>query len=121
MRASAVAEKLGYPTASIVCGSFALQGSATASGLGMPKLPMAVIPGNVNIQPIEEMKKNVETTLVDQVIKALTSQPEEERMPAEPKPRDVIFNGTFEDVNRFFYEQEWSDGLPVVPPTVEKV
>ncbi|MFC2060368.1 hypothetical protein ACFLTZ_04670, partial [Chloroflexota bacterium] len=80
-----------------------------------------VIQNHMDIQPIEEMKKNVETILVDQVIKALTSQPEEERMPAEPEPRDVIFNGKFEDVNRFFDEQEWSDGLPVVPPTVEKV
>ena len=29
--------------------------------------------------------------------------------------------GTFEDVNKFFYEQEWTDGLPIVPPTIEKV
>ncbi|MFC1986813.1 hypothetical protein ACFLWC_07515, partial [Chloroflexota bacterium] len=39
----------------------------------------------------------------------------------EPGSKDIIFKGTFEEVNRFFYENEWSDGLPIVPPTVEKV
>ena len=40
---------------------------------------------------------------------------------AEPSPREIVFEGSFEEVNRYFYECEWSDGLPIVPPTVEKV
>ena len=32
-----------------------------------------------------------------------------------------MFKGTFEQVNSLFYEKEWSDGLPVVPPTIEAV
>jgi hypothetical protein len=32
-----------------------------------------------------------------------------------------VFRGTFEQVNAYFYEQQWSDGLPIVPPTVEKI
>ena len=29
--------------------------------------------------------------------------------------------GTFEEINRFFYENGWSDGLPIVPPSRGKV
>jgi len=40
---------------------------------------------------------------------------------AEPKPKDIVFKGTYEEINRFFYESQWTDGLPIVPPTTEKV
>ncbi len=121
MRASAVAEKFGFPTASLVCEGFALQGTATAAGLGLPNLPMATYPGHTDLHSSEELQKNVEQVLVDQVIRGLTLQPEELELLPEPEPRGIVFEGTFEDVNRFFYEKEWSEGIPVVPPTIEKV
>jgi hypothetical protein len=39
----------------------------------------------------------------------------------EPTGREIVFEGTFEQVNEYFYKKQWSDGLPIVPPTVEKV
>ncbi len=87
----------------------------------MPNLPMAAYPGPVNLHSVEELQKNVETVVVDQVIKGLTVQPEEAKLSPEPKPRDIVFKGTFEEVNSFFYLREWSDGLPIVPPTIDKV
>jgi hypothetical protein len=59
--------------------------------------------------------------MLDQVIKGLTVQPPEEKSSEEPGLRDIVFRGTFEEVNAFFYEREWSEGLPIVPPSVEKV
>lgn len=32
-----------------------------------------------------------------------------------------MFKGTSEEVNQFFYEKLWTDGLPIVPPTINKV
>ena len=32
-----------------------------------------------------------------------------------------MFRGSFEEVNELFQRKNWSDGLPVVPPTIEKV
>ncbi len=121
MRASVAAEKLGLPTVSLVCEGFVLQGSTTAAGLGMPTLPMAAYPGPVNLHSLEDLQKNVEEVILDQVVRGLTVQPKEVKLVAEPKARDIVFKGTFEEVNRFYYAREWSDGLPVVPPTVEKV
>ena len=32
-----------------------------------------------------------------------------------------MFEGSFEEVNRLFLENGWSDGLPIVPPTKDKI
>jgi len=39
----------------------------------------------------------------------------------EPAPSDIVIEGNLDEVNRFFYENDWSDGLPIVPPTPERV
>ncbi|MBI2866230.1 MAG: hypothetical protein HYX99_02570 [Chloroflexi bacterium] len=121
VRASVAVEKLGYPTASIVCKGFEGQGRATAARLGLLNLPLAVYPGQASLHSAEALGENVATVLVDQVVQALTVQPQEAIAAAEPEPGDIVCRGTFEEVNRFFYQKEWGDGLPIVPPTVEKV
>jgi hypothetical protein len=126
VRASLEAEKLGFPTASIICTPFVKQGRAIAAALGMSTLPISEYPGQTNFHIAEEFEKNTRTILADQVIKNLTHQPEIAQSPKEPDEkepdqRDIVFEGSFEEVNRFFYVREWSDGLPIVPPTIEKV
>ncbi|MBI2987029.1 MAG: hypothetical protein HYY45_09705 [Deltaproteobacteria bacterium] len=82
---------------------------------------MAKYPGHVNLHSVEERRKNVERSLLDQVVTCLTAQPLEPLLPSEPGPREIVFEGSFEEVNEFFYDKEWGDGLPIVPPTMEKV
>src|SRR3546814_13029532 len=55
------------------------------------------------------------------VIENLTVQPQEKVLAPEPKALDIVFRGSFEEVNDHFYEKEWSDGLPIVPPTMAKI
>src|SRR3546814_16784595 len=55
------------------------------------------------------------------VIENLTVQPQEKVLAPEPKALDIVFRGSFEEVNDHFYEQEWSAGLPIVPPTMAKI
>ncbi|MBI2832687.1 MAG: hypothetical protein HYX79_10570 [Chloroflexi bacterium] len=121
MRASVAAEKTGVPSSSVVCEGFAIQGRTTAAGFGLPNLPLARYPGAINLHKPDELQKNVESILADQVIKGLTTQPEEARPSTDPEPRDIVFQGDFEGVNEFFYRNEWSEGIPIVPPTIEKV
>jgi len=121
VRASVVAEKMGLPSASVVCSGFAVQGQTSAAGLGMPTLPLAIYPGRPSLHSDVEMKRNVEDVLVEQIVNCLTRQPPENEEIKEPCPKDVVFTGTSEDVNEFFYEQEWGDGLPIVPPTLQEV
>jgi hypothetical protein len=122
MRAAAAAERAGIPSVSLVCQGFAGQASTTAEGLGFSHLSTAVMPGHVNMQTYEELKNNLLEVTVDQVVKGLSAEPDKSAdRDAEPQPRDIVFSGSFEDVNDFYYAREWSDGLPIVPPTIEKV
>ncbi|MBI2857722.1 MAG: hypothetical protein HYX90_01480 [Chloroflexi bacterium] len=122
MQASAKVERLGIPTASIVCEGFVRQAHLVASALGIPDLPVCSYPGHILLQSDEELNDNVTNILVDQIVKGLTAEPARTITRSETvAPRDIVFCGTFEEVNSFFYRQKWSEGLPIVPPTVEKV
>jgi hypothetical protein len=122
MRAAAVAERAGIPSVSLVCEGFAGQASSTAEGLGFTHLPVAVMPGHVNMQTYEELKNNILEVTAGQVVTGLSEEPEEtEQAKPEPQSREIVFTGSFEEVNDFFYDREWSDGLPIVPPTIDKV
>jgi len=87
----------------------------------MPNLPLASIPGHTDIHGEEKLRNLVDTVTLEEVIKALTVQPQEAERAEEPEPRGIIFTGSFEEVNEFFYRNKWQEGIPIVPPTREKV
>ena len=109
------------PTSSLVCEGFIGQAGSTSVGLGLPNLPLALVPGHVGNQSEQEMERNVREVTLDAVVANLLEAPADAPAVAEPSPREIVFEGSFEEVNRYFYECEWSDGLPIVPPTAEKV
>ena len=121
LRASAAAELAGIPSASLVCEGFLGQAATTSVGLGLPNLPVALVPGHVDTQTVPELTASVLGTTVAAVIGNLTHQPEPAHDVPEPGFSDIVFSGTFDEVNRLFYENRWSDGLPIVPPTAERV
>jgi hypothetical protein len=97
------------------------QAAATSVGLGMPDLPVAMIVGHTGAQSTEEIHENVRNVTAAMVIDNLTRQPEETVLAIEPKSKDIVFSGSFEEVNEYFAERDWSGGLPIVPPTIEKI
>ncbi|MBC2666075.1 hypothetical protein H7F51_11160 [Novosphingobium flavum] len=121
VRASAVAERAGVPSTTIVATSFLKQAAVNARGEGMADLGVSEFPGVILTQSAEELRKNVAETLVPNIIRELTKSIVVEEEADEPEARDVVFKGTFDEVQEFFLENHWSDGLPVTPPTVERV
>ncbi len=121
LRASAVAEDAGVPSVSLTCEGFVTQAATTSTGLGLPSLPIAIVPGHVDVQTAEELEQNVVGVTVDDVVRGLTIVPEEVTDKEEPGSDDVVFEGTYDEINAYFIEQGWSDGLPIVPPTEERV
>ena len=110
------------PTASLVCEGFRGQAATTAAGLGLPGLATALVPGHVDVQSVDELRQNVAAVTVDAVIRNLTEAiARVGDAVVEPAPSDIVFEGNLDEVNRFFYENDWSDGLPIVPPTPERV
>ena len=121
MRASSIAESAGVPSVSLVCDGFVGQGRGVSGGFGIPNLPIARIVGHVDEQDVSQLRINLENTTLDEIIRGLT-QPVSAHVPDEDVPaRTIIARGSFEDINQFFLDHKLSDGLPVVPPTQEKV
>jgi hypothetical protein len=87
----------------------------------MPNLPVATIVGHPGAQTREEVRANALSVTAQQVVDNLLVQPAEILLPPEPRLRDIVFRGSFEEVNAHFYAHEWSDGLPIVPPTIDKI
>jgi hypothetical protein len=121
LRVSAIAEQAGVPTSSLCCEGFLGQAKTTSVGLGYPNLALATVPGHVDVQTSDELRTNVLGTTVDHVIRNLTGEIASVQATADPDPHDIVFEGSFEEVNRLFLENGWSDGLPIVPPTKEKI
>jgi hypothetical protein len=121
VRASVAAEKAGVPTVTIVATGFLSQARAVAKALGMENLAIAEYPGVIMNQSKEELRKNVETVLVRNIVRELTKPVENAVQSQEPGPEDIIVEGTLDEVSEFFLQKQWSDGLPVIPPTPERI
>lgn len=121
LRASAACESAGIPTSSLVCEGFVGQAGTTSTGLGFASLPLAMVPGHIGNQSNDEIRQNVLEGTLDRVIQNLIHEHLAGALDAEPDPSEVVFTGTFEEVNAYFYANEWSDGLPIIPPTREKI
>jgi hypothetical protein len=67
------------------------------------------------------LRRNILEITSAEVIKNLTDASGTGQHHSEPLAQDVVFRGGFDAVNQYFLDHEWSDGLPVVPPTKDKV
>jgi hypothetical protein len=114
-------EKMGIPTASIIGSGFLKQAEVIKKGVGVP-LAIGVYPGAPMVDSEQELKRKVEEELAPGLLMGLTGEaPREAGAVAEPEPGQVVFRGTFDEVQEHFHRQMWTDGLPVVPPTRERV
>jgi len=120
-RASVAAEKAGVPTVSIVTTGFLGQAQAVAQALGVQNLPIAEYPGVVATDSTEDLKKKVSGIVINNIIKGLTGPVVQVARPKEPQPGDIVFEGTLDEVQEFFTRRLWTDGLPIIPPTPDRV
>lgn len=121
LRASAACEAAGFPTSSLTCEGFVRQAAVTSVGLGMPNIPVAVVPGHIGTKTPQELRDDILNVTMDDVVKNLTIAPDVIGETREPRARDIVVKGGFREVNRYFVEHEYSDGLPVIPPTREAI
>ncbi len=122
LRVSALAEKEGIPSVSLIGKGFARQADLVADGIGLP-LQFAQYPGPPMVDSLETVARKVEEHLMPSIIQALTQPPPKRAVPAspDPAPDDIVFTGTFDEIQEHFHRKLWTDGMPVVPPTRERV
>ena len=120
------AEYLGIPSVLIAAPGFMDQARYTALNNGVPVMRVALYPGAFATQTAEELVRNTREILWPQIVDALTEPiSDKERSDgasgSKGDIRDDAFYGTIDEINEYFTDMEWSDGLPIVPPTYEKV
>lgn len=123
-RATTWLEQSGIPTVAIVCAGFdkAARLVARAGGLVSPRLLEYPLP-NIGAQTRDDLFIS-SLPLVDQLISLLTTSPSGESADIKSStsaPRAIAFKGDLDEVNDYFQERVWSDGLPIVPPTLPRV
>ena len=99
---------------------------AQSEALSHPDLPIAVIPHPFGIRTREEIKQIAGPCAADIVRLASESAPRKSSIAhggsAGARRAELIeAPADLDELNKFFLRQRWSDGLPVIPPTAERV
>ena len=118
-------EKAGVPSVGIVARSFSRAWRACVDGWGQPAAAFVTIPHACTGQQPDYIHRMVDEE-IDNIVLGLT------RMSGSTDPAGTsnghgdtgLFTVSLDDspwgldsVNRFMEERDWSDGMPVVPPT----
>ncbi|MBI2857500.1 MAG: hypothetical protein HYX90_00360 [Chloroflexi bacterium] len=116
------AEEVGTPAVALVNKGFAADAASAASSKGMPvRIVTEDVPSECSID--ERVRSGV-VAVMDDIVSTLTkplTAEEEHPKSKEARWSRIVFKGSLEEVNRFFYKRGFGDGLPLIPPTEEAV
>lgn len=123
MRSTVEIEKLGTPTVTIATNEFVSLAKSSALSFGMGSLPIVVAKHPFGGISPDQARSRADDVIQD-VIKAATQAPpkSDQLSTQQPYPAKTLrVIGTVDDINDLFFKNGWSDGLPIVPPTPERV
>ncbi|MDM7996837.1 MAG: hypothetical protein QUT30_14300 [Acidobacteriota bacterium] len=116
-------EDFGTPVVLLAHPGFVADAHSAASSRGVPGI--RVLPLNVANESTVRADIDAGTAAAMQGIVESLTQPltaeEKSPQPKEVKTPRIAFKGNLEEVNRFYYRNGWTDGLPILPPTEKAV
>ncbi|MBQ7965513.1 MAG: hypothetical protein IJ331_05445 [Ruminococcus sp.] len=121
------AEYAGIPAVVVGAETFIPQIESTGYNNGVPVVRTAAYPGAFANDETAVQQQKARDILYDQVVTGLTTQITQEEIDriagdaGSAEYNDVIFTGSYQRVQEFYEVKEMCDGLPVVPPTNEKI
>ncbi|MGE5526565.1 MAG: hypothetical protein ACM3SS_22845, partial [Rhodospirillaceae bacterium] len=122
MRPAVEAEKLGIPGVVITTTGFTTIARSVAKAEGMSGLRIGEYPGAVGVHAEDVVVKNVKNVLFPRIVESLTKPIAGESASAPVRRADdIVFEGSFEEVNAYFRSQQWTDELPIIPPTRARI
>jgi hypothetical protein len=119
-------ENLGKPVALIVTNCFQTTARYFAQNQGLEDIAVAPFAMDY-VPPAGEIEKlNLAEDVADKVIRALTGWSSEPPVTEEVSDKILTYSGASyqeacDNMEKFFLQHGWSDGLPIVPPTEEAV
>jgi hypothetical protein len=124
VRPVAEAEKAGIPGVVVTTTGFTAIARAVGRAEGITGLRVAEYPGAVGVHAEALVEENVENVLFGRIVDELTRPKAGEAQDSAAgaaRGNAIVFEGTFDEIDAHFRERLWSDGLPIVPPTPERV
>lgn len=120
------AEYAGIPAVAIAAPGFVNEVYYTEINNGIPAPRVAEYPGAFTSHTRDELIENTREVVWPQIVEALTKPITDEEIESNSKHdkgdiRDDAFYGSLREVNDYFREMRWSDGLPIMPPTYDAV
>ena len=125
-------EKLGKPGVFIVTDNFAHDAKSSAEDNGIPTLRTVTVPAReyYRLRASHEEVKPVAIRAINAILDALTRPLTAEE--AKPKPKKVqmaktikitaeSYGAALEKFNQSFLDNHWGSGVPLVPPTRDRV
>jgi len=96
-------------------------GSEVAAALGAPNIRTSVIPHPLGELKREEVREVSRKAFPDIMRNLLAPKAELHEDAEESVAQALPLSGSPEQLNDYFYEHGWTDGLPIVPPLRENV
>ena len=129
MRPAAYCDTAGIPSVAVAIKGFTDVARFAAKACGAEDLAVAEYPVAIGIQEPDEIRETVKDFLIDQIVGGLTksgsaaesSEATASEATASWNPEEIVFSGSLEGVNDYFFDQGWSDGHSIIPPTIERV
>lgn len=120
------AEYIGIPSVAIAAPGFVKEVYYTSINNGVPAPRVAEYPGAFTAHTKAELIKNTRSVLWKQIVEGLTKPIDDAEITENTTRdkgdiRDDVYYGTLQEVNEYFQDMKWSDGLPIIPPTYEAV
>ena len=116
-----VAERAGVPAVINTCENFINQAHAVSALGGVPYIPVVNYPGHIDTYDLATRETYISELVAPGIEEALTTPIEAAGAAVTVPETAVVFKGTFEEVLADYREKMWTDGLPIIPPTLEKV
>lgn len=126
-----IMEKMGLPTAPVITEAFVDLNRNFAYKKGIPKIRFTFVPHPFANRTIEVHRKYLEGNdpingkpviagIVAALTKPITSEEKKTGTISRPNPR-LLEPDTPQNLERYFLDSGWTDGLPIILPTQERV
>jgi hypothetical protein len=125
-------DKIGKPVVFVVTDNFVHDAKSAAEDTGMPRVRMVTVPADeyykqrVSREEVKPIAVAAVNALIDGLIRPLT----EEEAGTNAKQAEIertikvtaeSYDAALEKFNQLFLDNHWGSGLPLVPPTPERV
>jgi hypothetical protein len=126
MRAVAKVASAGLPSVAIVANQFQRQARMIAKAQGLDSCTIAIYPGTILVDDDDTFELNSRKHVFPALLEGLTGTAGDAETAAqipesEHRPDEIVYRGSLQSVQDEFTAREWSDGLPIMPPTLARV